>query len=619
MRRLLGVGATLAAALALSTTAFTTEKDASDRLVSNDTKIEASEGKSAPDQQLDNNPGAEIRPASEAPLAVEKPVVEDPFAIALKAKLAQVPKGMGARDRADRTALATFYEAREHKALWTTAAGLSVRADAVMGEIEQAEDWGLEAADFALPTLPPDPGKEDLADAEVAIGAALLKYARFARGGRLDPRSLTKFLDRSAPLREPSVVLEQIALAEQPGAYLRGLHPQHPQFERLRRTYLEMRRSSSIVTTAEKVPNGPKLVPGSRHPHVALVRSRLGIAFSGHPGDEALYDDALVKAVVEFQTARGIKKPGGIVDAPTRQALNTIETGGSRRILANMEQWRWMPEKLGDFHVWVNIPEFMIRVVQNGQVIHAERIVVGKADTQTPIFSDELEQVIFHPFWGVPDSIKRNELQPNLAAGGSILARQGLRVQYRGRDVDPEAIDWQAMDMRNVHIYQPPGPGNVLGVVKFRFPNKHDVYFHDTPQKHLFTAAVRTFSHGCMRVQNPVRLAELFLGRDRNMSPDRVRSLASPGAPQDNQINLTNRVPVHITYFTASVDDEGKASYRNDIYGHEERIALGLEGKMHLIAKVREPTAPTRASRDPGYAAYKSGPTPDWVRRIFNF
>ena len=172
------------------------------------------------------------------------------------------------------------------------------------------------------------------------------------------------------------------------------------------------------------------------------------------------------------------------------------------------------------------------------------------------------------------------------------------------------------MDMRNVHIYQPPGPTNVLGVVKFRFPNKHDVYFHDTPQKHLFSAAVRTFSHGCMRVQNPVRLAELLLAHDKNMSSDRVRGLTAPGAPKDNQVNLTNRIPVHITYFTASVDDNGTASYRSDVYGHEERIALGLEGKMNLIAKVREPTAPARvADRGPP----DSGPAPAWLRSIFNF
>lgn len=613
MRRLLGTAATFAAVIALSSTAFTTEKDAPGQVVSNDVKAEASQDAAATAAKPSAETGALIRPASEAPIAIE-----DPFAAALKAKLTETSPSSGARNKSDRIALVAFYEAREHKPLWTTPSGLSDRTQAVVAEFAKADDWGLDASDFAVPALPPDPGKDQLAAAEVAISLAVLKYARFARGGRLEPTSLTKYLDRSPPLLEPKIVLEQIAVAQQADAYLRSLHPRHPQFELLRQKYLEMRKSSPVLTKTAKVPDGPKLAPGARHPHVTLVRNRLGIAFAGDTHDETLYDDALAQAVREFQAARGVKTRNGTIDAPTRQALNTIERGSARRLLSNMEQWRWMPESLGDYYVWVNIPEFTIRIVHNGRVIHAERIVVGKVDSQTPVFSDELEQVIFHPFWGVPDSIKRLELQPNLAAGGGILARQGLRVQYRGRDVDPDSIDWRAMDMRNVHIYQPPGPTNVLGVVKFRFPNKHDVYFHDTPQKHLFSASVRTFSHGCMRVQNPVRLAELLLGHDKNMSSDRVRSLTSPAAPKDNQINLTNRIPVHITYFTASVDESGNASYRTDIYGHEERISLGLEGKMHLISKVREPSAPARVVDRDGYGASRSG-TPAWLRGIFNF
>ena len=157
-------------------------------------------------------------------------------------------------------------------------------------------------------------------------------------------------------------------------------------------------------------------------------------------------------------------------------------------LLANMEQWRWMPDDLGDYHVWVNIPEFTSAWCEDGKVIHAERIVVGKADSQTPVFSDEMEHVIFHPFWGVPDFDQAHELQPNLAARQRhsrppTSARSVSRPRRRSR-----AIDWRATDMRNFHVYQPPGRDNVLGVVKFRFPNKHDVYMHDTPQKHLFYA-----------------------------------------------------------------------------------------------------------------------------------
>jgi murein L,D-transpeptidase YcbB/YkuD len=601
MLKSLGAAVSLIAAFAVFPALASEKESSAEQVVSTETKTETSSNSA---------------PATPLPSAADgtERTTESPFAAALKTRLDQARRGDGARERGERAALATFYESRQYKPLWVTPAGFSASAEKVIAEIRAADDWGLKASDFTIPTLVATAGDAERADAEADLGLAVLKYARFARGGRLDPRSLTKFLDRSPPVLEPQAVLDQIAAAPDASLWLRGQHPQHPQFERLRQKYLSMMRSSRTADVA-KVPKGPVLEPGARHADIALVRARLGLAATA---ENDVYDETLEQKVIAFQTERELKVRNGKIDAATRQALNAIEFGSARRILSNMEQWRWMPDQLGDYHVWVNIPDFMIRVVENGKVIHAERIVVGKPDTQTPIFSDAMEQIIFHPFWGVPDSIKRNELQPNLAAGGAILARQGLKVQYRGRDIDPSSVDWQTADMRNFHIYQPPGPSNVLGVVKFRFPNKHDVYFHDTSQKHLFSASVRAFSHGCMRVQNPVRLAELLLAHDRDMSKDRVRALAAPGAGRDNQINLNKRFPVHITYFTATVEDDGKVAYRSDIYGHEERIALALEGKAHLIAKVREPAPAKRVVGAPRYAD-QSGPAPAWLRNIFNF
>ncbi len=599
MLRSLGAALSLVAAFAAFPALASEKETASEQAVSTETRMDTT---------------STIAPATPSPAAADgtERTVEDPFVTALKARLGQATRGEGARERA---ALATFYEGRQYKPFWLTPSGLSASAEKIITEIRAADDWGLKASDFTVPSLAATADNAERADAEVDLGLAVLKYARFARGGRIDPRSLTKFLDRSPPVLEPQAVLEQIAAAPDASLWLRGQHPQHPQFEHLRQKYLSMTRSSRVVANVAKVPKGPVLAPGARHADIALVRARLGVAATA---ENDIYDEALERKVIALQAERELKVRNGKIDAATRQALNSIEFDSARRILANMEQWRWMPDQLGSYHVWVNIPDFMIRVVENGKVIHSERIVVGKSDTQTPIFSDQMEQIIFHPFWGVPDSIKRNELQPNLAAGGAILARQGLKVQYRGRDIDPGSVDWQSADMRNFHIYQPPGPSNVLGVVKFRFPNKHDVYFHDTSQKSLFNASVRTFSHGCMRVQNPIRLAELLLAHDRNMPKERVHSLASPGAPRDNQINLNNRFPVHITYFTASVDDDGKVAYRSDIYGHEERIALALEGKAHLIAKVREPAPAKRVVGAPRYANQSDG-APAWLRGIFNF
>ena len=168
--------------------------------------------------------------------------------------------------------------------------------------------------------------------------------------------------------------------------------------------------------------------------------------------------------------------------------------------------------------------------------------MVGKTDTQTPIFSDEMEQVIFHPFWGIPDSIKKDDILPTLLRGSTkMIERYNVRIQSGGRDIDPLSVDWTQNDIRKFHVYQPPGDNNLLGVVKFRFPNKHDVYMHDTPQKHLFNGTVRANSHGCMRVRDPQKLAELILAEDQGWPAGRVASVVASNQP-NNQINLKRKV-----------------------------------------------------------------------------
>ncbi|MGD9805851.1 MAG: murein L,D-transpeptidase [Hyphomicrobiaceae bacterium] len=486
--------------------------------------------------------------------------------IDVSAALARIPD-LKKIDKRDREGVAAAYKVREGRPLWMTEKGANAVALKLAAEIAKAGDWGLDSSAFDVPALTvtrsdaPDLTLEALADIDVRLSLATLKYARFARGGRFEPTDITPFLDRKPPVSNPENVLEQIAATPEPDAFLRKLHPQHPQFELLRQRYLAVR--------SEPAP------------------------------------------------AKGPSE--------------------AERILANMELWRWMPADLGAFHIWVNIPEQLLRVVRNGRVIHTERIVIGKTDAQTPIFSNEMRHVIFHPFWGVPDSIKTNELLPALQRGRTILARQNLKLQLNGKDVDPAKYDWKRTDIRRFHVYQAPGRANVLGVVKFMFPNKHAVYMHDTPSKSLFKASVRAFSHGCMRVQDPVRLAELILAEDRGMSVDQVRALTRTGAPENNQINLTRRVPVHMAYFTLWAEPSGKIASFKDIYGHEERVRLALEGKMHLIKPVQEPKTPTDpighlveaspsfdrfTSRGSGFSnmpsASVSAPRPEWARRVFS-
>jgi len=498
--------------------------------------------------------------------------------------------------KAENDALVEYYSVPDQRLLWVDENGLTERAKIAMAEIGKADDYGLRASDYALPDSggfnASDPKATDwLAGAEMKVSYAVLDYANDARGGRLDPLRLSKNLDPSLALPNPSEVLESIAIRSDPGAYLRSFQPDQPQFEALRQKLIELRggkveeAKAAVVT----IPDGPVLKFGIEHEQVAVLRKRLEIPAGAN---ETKFDEAVLEAVRQFQSANG-SVADGMVGAGTRRLLNggqRQEPVGSpartKQILVNMERWRWLPHDLGAFYVTVNIPEFTLRVVEEGTPIHTTRVVVGKPDKQTPIFSDEMEELVFNPYWNVPNSIKNEEIAPYFSQGGgffgggwdtSVLRRHGLRIKYGNRDIDPDSIDWSRNDIRNFDLVQPPGPTNVLGKVKFVFPNKHDVYMHDTTQKHLFANTVRAESHGCMRVQNPAQLAELVLAHDKGWSSARVQSTFD--GIGDNHVALDQKIPVYITYFTLRVNDDGSISTFNDLYGHDSRMNAALSGK----------------------------------------
>ena len=507
----------------------------------------------------------------------------------------------GAR-KAEQAALLDYYAVPDQPLLWVDDKGVNERAKLAMAEIAKADDYGLRASDYALPK-PEEYSAADtkatdwLADAEVKISYAVLDYANDARGGRLDPQRLSENLDPSLALPNPSEVIASIAFRSDPAAYLRSFQPDQPQFEALRQKLLEARGGKTAPEPPKPdvvtIPDGPVLKLGVENEQVALLRKRLNVE-TAPGGNENMFDRDVLEAVKRFQYAHGYA-PDGLVGAGTRRLLNAgdqqqqqRQVGSKTRIdqlIVNMERWRWLPHDLGPYYVTVNIPEFMLRVVEDGKAIHSTRVVTGKPDKQTPVISDELEEVVFNPYWNVPNSIKMQEIAPYFGQGGgffggwdtSILQRHGLRIRYAGRDVDPDAIDWSRNDIRNFDLVQPPGPTNVLGRVKFLFPNKHDVYMHDTTQKNLFAQTVRAESHGCMRVQYPEKLAELVLNHDKGWSAARVESTFDGG--DDLHIALDHKIPVYITYFTLRVNDDGSLSTFSDIYGHDARMIAALNGK----------------------------------------
>jgi murein L,D-transpeptidase YcbB/YkuD len=284
--------------------------------------------------------------------------------------------------------------------------------------------------------------------------------------------------------------------------------------------------------------------------------------------------------------------------------------------------------------VWDNIPEYQMRVLKRGQVVHQSKIIVGKPETQTAVFSANMKYVIFGPEWGVPDSIKIKEilpyLRPSFETGGffgvwggtdtRILEKHNLRVTYNGRPVDASQVDWSSVDIRKFNFIQPAGRSNVLGAVKFRFPNKHDIYMHDTPQRELFDKGVRMFSHGCVRVHNPGRLAEVLLEEDKGWPAGRVRELMDNGAVGiSHDVTLTKQIPVHITYFTAVVGEDGEVRSFGDVYGHDRRVAAALTGRPMPLESAPLSAVTADAKQDPREARRKRpyAPTNDIFSGLF--
>jgi len=544
-------------------------------------------------------PAVVASPPVIAPPAVATPAapVIDPIITAIVDRLKKPVSGL---DKDDIAALTAFY-ANRSAPLLAAANGWTVTGDAVTAELARADDWGLSAKAYAA-ARPASAGPEAIAEAEIALAAATLKYARHASGGRVDPSTLSRYNDLRGTFAEPQDVLVGLAATGKPSGFLVSLHPQHAQYQKLHLALVKLRHGGPPAPEAAQpvLPpfpaNGPVLKAGSAHKDVAVIRTRLAVA--GVASSET-YDDAVAAAVKAFQAANGLKSTGS-VNKETRAALagaeprkRTAEPARDiERIAINMERWRWMPRDLGQFHILNNVPEFATRVVKNGQSIYQERIIVGKTNTPTPVFSANMQFVIFHPEWGVPDSIKVKEIWPSLRRksgddffgfGGSdtrILQRHNMRVAYNGQVVDASKIDWSTADPRRYSFIQSAGSSNVLGVVKFRYPNRHDVYMHDTPERSLFQNAVRSYSHGCVRVNNPRRLAEVILAEAESpgWTPERVGAAIAGKGTQD--IKIDRPFPVHTVYLTARVDEAtGKLETFSDLYGQDVKLTAAMSGK----------------------------------------
>ncbi len=480
----------------------------------------------------------------------------------------------------EREAVKSYYAEGAHEPIWITEQGATERARKAVEEISKADDQGLRAADFATPDLT---GVSDdvaaKAAAELKLTAAVLLYARHAKGGRVLPRQVGLQRTDQPRLIEPVKVLGDVANASGVQTYLRSLHPTHAHFVRLRDKLLELRGANNDTSRA-RIPSGPVLKRDSTHEHVALLRKRLSVS---EPADDPkLFDEAVEKAVKDFQRKAGLTVDG-VVGNGTRNAMNgDSNTSQVDKILINMERWRWLPDNLyGDagIYVWANLPELRVRLVRDAnETIFSERAIIGQSSHKTPVFSELLEWIEIHPTWFVPASIKVNDILPSLKRKTStVMERYNLRVSCGSYGSNYKKIDWNSIDIRKCSFTQPPGPKSVLGDFKFKFPNRHSVYMHDTHKPGLFSSGLRMYSHGCIRVSKPQRMAELLVEHRKTMTAERLQEILK-GPKVLHKAVFDHPVPVHITYFTATFDDDGNFKIARDVYGYDSRLTAILKG-----------------------------------------
>ncbi|MCX5516393.1 L,D-transpeptidase family protein [Kaistia algarum] len=504
-------------------------------------------------------------------------VASDPTAQTLKSMLDIVPGKETFLEKRDRAAMAEFYAERNYEPVWMVGGRLSPAAKSIMTTIAGAASDGLDPAAYSLPlasigeSVPAGPNLS--AAVELMLSEALLHYARDAYAGRIDPASLGKLVTIKPLLPDSVGVLTTVSTAADAGAAVEALNPPHEGYRRLKLALAEQRKLNP-GPAPEPVAEGKLLKVGVSDPRVPQLRARFGLAAPAT--DPNTYDEALAEAVRGFQAGKGLKADGA-VGSGTLAFLNNEGKDNTAEIIANMERWRWLPRDLGTFHVEVNIPEFMVRIVDDGKIVHETRVVTGKVTNQTPIFSDEMESIVVNPSWNVPASITMKEMLPNVRRDPSYLSRKGYQVLAnvggKMRPVDPGMIDWSTASARNIQIRQPPGDDNALGSIKFLFPNEHSVYLHDTPSKSLFQKDVRAFSHGCVRVQNPMEFADVLLAYQGGWTPQRLRKMVGG---RESWVNLPKHIPIHLVYFTAVVDDSGELKTLPDIYGYNARVERAL-------------------------------------------
>lgn len=476
--------------------------------------------------------------------------------------------------RADSAGIRDFYARRKYQYAWFVNDSLS-HAAAGFASLVNSTDAAYKEADALRTRLNEllSNGHRSRADSaacdscrtalELALTAQFFRFADKKYGGMIgkDLHELDWFIPRKK--KNYDRLLDSLAAGTMD---LRAIEPIHPQYGKLKE---QLKRYFALDTLVRwdvlSLGERKKIVPGDTAGVIPDIRQRLMILGDLVSGMDTIvlsstaYDSTLFHAVQRFQERHALL-PDGVIGNSVIRHLNVTPAQRVRTMLINMERLRWVPEAYAPDLILVNIPEFRMHIFENGQEAWTMKVVVGNEATRTVIFSDTLSNIVFSPYWGVPQSIVKNEILPAIKKNPNYLASKGME-RIGGSDANPV-------------IRQKPGAGNALGKVKFLFPNSYSIYFHDTPSKGGFARESRAASHGCIRLSEPQRLAEYLLRNDTTWTTEKIK--AAMNKSSETWVTLKEKRPVTIGYFTAWVGSDGRLNFCDDVYGHDEKLAREL-------------------------------------------
>ncbi|MEZ4887874.1 MAG: L,D-transpeptidase family protein [Chitinophagales bacterium] len=527
----------------------------------------------------------------------------------------------------------SFYKSRNYEPVWHNGYTLYGRGSEVIRHIEKASQEGLASKDYhgdVLTKWHSDinevydvkfiPYDNFLPKIDVLITDAALHYAYHLHYGKLNPSKLDIGwnIERDGAF-DFAAALQQAIINRNVNQFFEDRKPQHEEYGQLKEAlayYQALQNEKGEWMTDLK---SEKLELGMKDKAVALLRQRLAFEealpekLNDHKAtttkvlksevnmdtlrgsyakieelensliltkmdsiyNPEVFDITVHNALVAFQQQHGIGDDG-VIGPNTLSVLNTSLEHRIKQINIALEQWRWMPNQFSDFFVFVNIPAYQLDVYKNGKIDQTKKVMVGLPNHKTAIFSNNIRYLDLNPYWTVPFSIATNEILPKLKQNLSYLNRQNMKVFSGGKVINPYNVNWSSLSSRKFPytIRQEPGTKNALGTVKFMFPNKYNIYLHDTPSKSLFVKAERAYSHGCIRLDNPVQFAEYLLQDDPKWDAQKIQKVLD--SEKNTRVSLDKKIPIYIAYFTAWVDASGLTHFQKDVYGKDEVVMKAM-------------------------------------------